>query len=67
MTINSITKNLNNYPDADHAYPNIVSLIAQKISETNSEDIPKDFGILLTKSNIDNFLENLKIEINNYK
>lgn len=67
MTINSITKNLENYPDADHAYPNIVSLIAKKISENNNKDIPKDFGILLTKTNIDNFLENLKIEIINYK
>lgn len=67
MTINSITKNLNNYPDADHAYPNIVSLIAKKISEKNSDNIPKDFGILLNKENIDNYVRNLKIEINNYK
>jgi hypothetical protein len=67
MTINSITRNLNNYPDADHAYPNIVSLIAKKISEKNSAEIPKDFGILLTKENINNYLEGLKLEINNYK
>ena len=67
MTINSITTNLNNYPDADHAYPNIVSLIAKKLSEKNSDDIPKDFGILLTKENIDNYIEGLKVEINNYK
>lgn len=67
MTINSITKNLNNYPDADHAYPNIVSLIAKRISEKDSIDVPEDFGILLTKTNIDNYLENFKIEITNYK
>ncbi|MFA6740954.1 MAG: hypothetical protein WCR78_05625 [Arcobacteraceae bacterium] len=67
MTINSITTNLNNYPDADHAYPNIVSLIAKKLSEKNSDDIPKDFGVLLTKGNIDNYIEGLKVEINNYK
>lgn len=67
MTINSITRNLNNYPDADHAYPNIVSLIAKRISKKNGDDMPKDFGILLTKENIDNYLENFKLEIKNYK
>lgn len=67
MTINSITTNLNNYSDADHAYPNIVSLIARKISEKNSDDIPKDFGMVLTKKNINNYIENLKREINTYK
>lgn len=67
MTINSITKNLNNYPDADHAYPNVVSLIAKRISQKDSIDVPKDFGLSLTKTNIDNYLENLKIEITNYK
>jgi hypothetical protein len=67
MTINSITTNLKNYPDADHAYPNIVSLIAKKISEKDSIDIPKDFGILLTKENINTYLKDFRLEVNKYK
>ena len=67
MTINSITSNLENYPDDDHAYPHIVKLIANKISNQNNENIPKDFGVLVTKENIDEHLENLREQIKNYE
>lgn len=67
MTINSITINLKNYPDADHAYPNIISLIAKKVSEKDNIDVPKDFGILLTKENINTYLKDFRLEVNKYK
>jgi len=66
MTVNSVTKNLQNYPDDDHAYPNIVKLIANKLSNTQNSEIPTDFGILLTKENIDSQVIDIKKQINNY-
>ncbi|QFR42449.1 hypothetical protein [Sulfurimonas xiamenensis] len=49
MAINSITKNLNNYPDDDHYYPHVAKLLANKISGVVNSNIPKDFGVLVTK------------------
>lgn len=66
MTINTITKNLQNYPDDDHAYPDVVKLIANKLSNTENSDIPDDFGILLTKDNIDLELIEIKKQIKNF-
>lgn len=60
MDINSITRNLQNYPDDDHAYPNILKYIANKLSYFESEDIPKDFGKLITKENINEYLLNFR-------
>lgn len=67
MTINSITQNLQNYPDDDHAYPNVVKFIANKVSNHKNNNIPKDFGIILDKDNIDIYLEKFKIQIEEYK
>lgn len=66
MTINSITKNLQNYPDDDHAYPYILKLLANKLSNTKNNNLPEDFGILLTNKNIHEHIENLKKQIENY-
>ncbi len=66
MTINSITLNLNNYCDDDHFYPYIGTLIAHKLSGKKDPNIPKDFGILLTKNNIDTFLEKFENDVKYY-
>lgn len=66
MTLNTVTKNLQNYIDDDHAYPDIVKLIANKLSNTQNSDIPNDFGILLTKDNIDSELIEIKKQIKNF-
>mgnify|MGYP001407195944 CR=1 FL=1 len=66
MTINSITKNLENYPDDDHAYPHIVKFAANKIANIENSNIPEDFGVLVTKQNIDQHLKNLKEQIKAY-
>ncbi len=67
MTINTITKNLENYPDDDHAYPFILKLLANKLSNVENKDIPKDFGIILTKYNVEEYLKDLERKIENYK
>lgn len=66
MTINTITKNLQNYPDDDHYYPNVAKLLANKLSNTINLEVPQDFGVLVTKENINKHLENLKKQIENY-
>lgn len=53
MYPNSITADLNNYFDGSHVYPDVEKLIAHKISGYPDDNIPADFGILLTEDNID--------------
>ncbi len=67
MYINSVTKNLDNYYDDNHAYPFALKFIANKLSNTNNAEIPEDFGVLLTKSNIDEYLESIKKDVEDYK
>lgn len=66
MTINTITKNLENYPDDDHAYPSVLKLLANKLANVENRNIPEDFGVLVTKENIDEHLENLRKQIKEY-
>ena len=66
MSINSITNNLENYPDDDHAYPSVLKLLANKLSNVENKNIPEDFGVLVTKDNIDEHLENLRKQIKEY-
>lgn len=66
MGINSITTNIANYPDDDHAYPFIGTLMAHKIMGIHDTKIPKDFEILLTKDNIDSYLQQLQKQIEQY-
>ncbi|WP_418179816.1 hypothetical protein ACNSOO_05035 [Aliarcobacter lanthieri] len=66
MTINSITKNLENYFDDNHAYPSTLKLIANKLAKVENKDFPEDFEILLTKDNVDKYLENFKEQIEKY-
>ena len=66
MNINSVTTDLQNYPDDDHFYPYIGTLIANRISNNININIPKDFGIKLTKENIDSYLKEFENEIRDY-
>ncbi len=67
MNINIVTKNLQNYADDDHYYPYIGTLIAHKLIEKKDNNIPKDFGILLNKQNINNFLIEFHQKIKKYE
>lgn len=66
MGINTITSNKSNYPDLHHFYPFIGTLIANRIAKTENKNIPKDFGVLVTKENIDKHLVNLAEQMKNY-
>lgn len=67
MDINSVTTNVQNYPDDDHYYPYIGKILANKIS-TNSFNIePIDFGTVVNKNNLESFLAKQKERVNSYQ
>lgn len=66
MTINEITTDLNNYPDDDHYYPYIGKILANKITNKDLKT-PENFGIILNKNNIDNYLKTFEEKILKYK
>lgn len=49
---NSITGNLDLYYDAMHTTPEVMKLVAKKITNSN-EGVPADFGMLVTKESIE--------------
>ena len=56
---------MQNYPDDDHFYPYIGTLITQRL--TNKEYTPiKDFGIYLDSKNVENYFAKLEIQLKNY-
>lgn len=67
MTINSITTNLQNYPDDDHLYPDIAKFIAIKLTDKNNSNIPKDFGIVIDKTNISEYMKVFKQQLKHYR
>lgn len=67
MDINSITTNLQNYPDDDHYYDDIATLLANKVAGYDNKNIPYDFGVILNKSNIDKYLISFEDKLQNYK
>jgi hypothetical protein len=60
MGINSITSDPNNYADLHHFYPDIGRLIAHRIMNTNDSNIPSDFGIAVTKENLEAHLQEIR-------
>ena len=65
--INSITTSEKNFDkNGWHFKPKIADLIFAKIFNDKSIMIPDNFGVLLTKNNIDEYLETLKEQIKNY-
>ncbi len=60
MTINSVTKDYpHNYLDSNHFYPRIGTLIAHKVLGKKDPKIPSDFGDVVTKENIDDYIRTL--------
>ncbi len=52
MGVNSITSDLDNYYDASHYYPEIGTLIAQRVMGMQTDQLPKDFGVLVDRENL---------------
>lgn len=63
--INSITRDKANFDDFDssHFKPKIGNLILAKIFQDESVEIPKGFGVELTKENVEAYLQNLRDSI----
>ena len=62
MYINSVaTDDRKYFADCNHAYTDTYTLIAHEITATNDPSIPEDFGMLLTKENIEEKLKELRI------
>lgn len=61
MYINSVAKNYEKYfHDSNHAYTETNTLIAHKITNFSDNNIPSDFGMLLTRKNIESKLIELR-------
>lgn len=59
MGINSITEDLENYYDASHFYPEIGTLIAQRVTGQPTPELPEDFGVLIDGKNLDQHLQDI--------
>ena len=55
-----------NYYEDSHYRPNVGNMIAAKIFKDKNINVPDDFGILVTKDNIDGHLKYLKKQIEKY-
>jgi hypothetical protein len=64
---NSITINNRNYSDPSHHKSSVSRMIAARIFNDKTSTVPEDFGVLVTKENIDSHLENLKIAIKKFR
>lgn len=58
---NSITMDNKNYLEHSHYNPSVSRLIAARIFSDKTIIVPKDFGVRVTKENIDSHLKNLKM------
>lgn len=63
---NTVTKNDYNYYEDSHYLEYVGELVAAKIFNDKSVEVPEDFGVLVTKDNIDEHLENLRKQIKEY-
>ena len=61
-----ISKNDYNYYEDSHYLAYVGELVAAKIFNDKSVEVPEDFGVLVTKDNIDEHLENLRKQIQAY-
>lgn len=60
MYLNSVTNNVANYMDLHHYYPRVGTLIAQRILGLTNHNIPPDFGVYVTRDNLEQHLDYLK-------
>jgi len=65
MGVNTITKNRENYADLHHFYPEFGELIADRVTGVPNAKLPDDFGVLVTKENIEEHLEQIEQQAKN--
>lgn len=59
MYPNTVTNNMDNYFDGHHFYPHVGSMIAHVISGERSAEEPDDFGVLIKKEELKDWLDGL--------
>ena len=64
---NSVTKEpiqdfMNNYVDNSHYTPKIGNFVLNRILSHNVEDVPEDFGVLMTPENVDDHLAEIRTD-----
>ncbi|AFZ36502.1 hypothetical protein Sta7437_2983 [Stanieria cyanosphaera PCC 7437] len=60
VTTEAIAPTMSNYVDNSHYNPNIGNLILNRIFDYQTEQIPQDFGVLITTKNIEQHLEQIR-------
>lgn len=63
---NTISNNKNNYWDSSHLRVELSEVIFARIFNDKSINVPEDFGVLVTKENIDSHLQTLRKQIREY-
>ncbi|PPK57115.1 hypothetical protein B0F89_1551 [Malaciobacter marinus] len=63
---NTVTTENINYYESSHYRENVGRIIAARIFNDKSIEVPEDFGVFVTKDNIDEHLENLRKQIEEY-
>jgi len=64
MYLNSVTTDNQNYIDTSHMRQDKGHLYFAKIFNDKSVNVPKDFGVLVTKGSVDQYIKSLKTNIN---
>jgi hypothetical protein len=62
ITTEAIAKTMNNYVDNSHYTPAVGNLILDRIYQRQNQNIPADFGILMTPENIESHLAKIDRE-----
>lgn len=61
MYPNTVTNDITNYFDGHHFYPEVGNLIALRISNASSENLPEDFGEFISEKNLEEHLAKVRI------
>jgi hypothetical protein len=65
--LNSVTIDYHkNYSDSHHYYPYVGTMVAHRITGVSDSSIPADFGVLVNRQNIDQYLEKVEADSRNF-
>ena len=62
ITTEQIDNNMRNYIDDSHYRKEIGDLVINRILSTSNETVPKDFGILVDRDNIETHLQQIRLD-----
>ncbi len=60
ITTEPITNNMKNYWDSSHYRKEVGDLVINRLFDYQNEIVPKDFGVLITESNIESHLQKIR-------